>query len=232
LLFANTKSIFISTEIGVVETTKTVVAPQATKERTRQILMDQQVTAALVSGAIGLLGAVLGVTAGGLVTYKIEQAKMAEDMIGKPSQYLHEKRIAMCEEMMIAVDKASAQTWEVWDITDVPDDRKKADQRAQELMASNDMSAELDRLLSLCKIYGGESLVKSFSGYVQLYANVLHNPDHSAATCAMGHSETMANEIRRQLGIDSLSEHLMRYLQKGQSTRSETNSIAEELERL
>lgn len=194
--------------------------------------MRDQLLLALVTGLIGIVGGVLGAVVGGWITYKIEEKKQADEFIGKPSQYLHEKRIAMCEDMMIAVDKTSAQVREVWDITDVPDDPVAANHRAKALLATNDMSPELERLLSICKIYGDESLVKSFSGYVRLYYNVLSaSSPHSAATCGMSHSETMANEIRRQLGIDALSQHLVQYLRNAPANMSEKNSIEEELER-
>ena len=173
--------------------------------------MKPEIIVALVSGAIGLLGGLLGAIVGGGITYFIESKKMSEEGISRPSTLLHEKRVALCEEMIIVADKATTVVWEIWDLSDYQEKRSKQEVQAaiKDINANDILAAEMARISSVYKIYGNAQLIETFDEFVRQYRELMRNPDHTVATIGIDKSMPLVNAIRKEIGTDVLSEHLL-----------------------
>ena len=186
--------------------------------------MNPELYVALVSGTICILGGILGAIVGGGITFIIESRKLSEEGISRPSNLLHEKRVALCEEMTIAADKATKIFWEIWDLSDGSDKRSNPKFQAaiKEIIANDILAKELARISSVCKIYGNAQLIEPFDEFERQYREVMRNPGHTVATIGIDKSLPLVNAIRKEIGTDVLSEHLLDQLHLRGMSSSDT----------
>mgnify|MGYP003605364550 CR=1 FL=1 len=166
--------------------------------------MSPEVIAALISGLVGVI-------AGGILTYIIESKKMSVEGISRPSNILHEKRVAFCEEMIIAADKAAKVAWNIWELTEhneeIPEEVAK--ESITGIIMNDTLEDELARILSLCKIYGNAPLIEAFSQLRGQYRELMDDATHTVATATIDKTMPIVNAIRTEIGTDVLSKHIL-----------------------
>ena len=172
--------------------------------------MKIEITVALV----GLLGALLGGLGSAAITYLIESKKLSEEGISRPSSLLHDKRVALCEEMIIATDKATKNVWDIWELTEYSD--KLSDPKIQTaikgIVTNVTIVEELARISSICKIYGSPQIVEAFDAFERRYLELMRDPSHINSMYGIDMSMPLVNVIRKEIGTDVLSEHLLKQL--------------------
>ena len=183
----------------------------------RKIRMRTEMTVAIVSGAIGLFAGIVGAVIVGGITYSIETRKLAIEGIQGPSTSLHEKRVELCREMIIAGRQASHNFYQVWYLTDNPPEMTPAEaaKALAALVSQDTLAKELERLASVCSIFSTPELVEVFTTLTQQYQKMMKNPNHIVALEGMDTGIPLVNAIRHEIGTDELSAHLLQQLQIG-----------------
>jgi len=173
--------------------------------------MKPEIVSAIVSGVIGLLAGVVAAGYGGSIARASELRKLAIEGVRGPSSLLLERRMSLYSDLIVVVSAASYNSFRIWDCTSPPEGVTEEPQKKEiaGIISDNHLAAEVGRVSSLCSILSTPEVVEIITSFNGRYQSLMRDPDHTTATFAMEMWPDIVAALRKEMGTDALSEHLL-----------------------